>query len=86
MEKARKGMKPTKLPASLFQLWETHLDNYKREYPQVKLTSTVQVFEKLADQSSWDAQAACIKEAGKIKKKHIYFIYQPPFSYYQPRP
>ncbi|KAI8891289.1 hypothetical protein K501DRAFT_235278 [Backusella circina FSU 941] len=69
MEKARKGMKPAKLPASLFKMWREHLDSYKREYPNVKFIPTVNAFEKLVDQKSWDAQAACIKEAAKSLKK-----------------
>lgn len=67
MEKARKGLKPVKLPSQLFISWKTIIDNYVSEN-KTELIPVVLTLEKLigCQEANYDQQARCIKEAGKI--------------------
>ncbi|GAA5795031.1 hypothetical protein HPULCUR_000382 [Helicostylum pulchrum] len=64
MEKARKGLKPVKLPSQLFTSWKTIIDNYV-SVNKTKLIPVVLTLEKLigCQEANYDQQARCIKEA-----------------------
>jgi hypothetical protein len=68
MEKARKGLKPVKLPKPLFVSWKNIIDTFLQNNDNVQLIPVVIVLQKLiaCEDASYDRQAACIKEAGKI--------------------
>lgn len=67
MEKARKGLKPVKLPQQLFKSWEAIIDNYVAASNNVKLIPAVMALQKLilCQEATYDQQARCIKDAGK---------------------
>lgn len=76
MEKARKGLKPVKLPAQLFTSWKAIIDNYV-SLNNTKLIPVVLTLQKLiaCQEANYDQQARCIKEAGKtIFYTHIKMI------------
>lgn len=73
MEKARKGLKPVKLPQLLFNSWKAIIDNYVNSCNNVKLIPAVMALQKLiaCQEATYDQQARYIKEAGNPK-----YIYQ----------
>ena len=68
MEKSRKGLKPVKLPAPLFVSWHAILSDYIHQHVNEELIPAVVSLQKLisAEDASYDKQAACIKESGKV--------------------
>jgi hypothetical protein len=68
MEKSRKGVKPVKLPQPLFISWKYIIDSFINANKNVKLIPAVIALEKLitCQDATYDNQARCIKEAGKI--------------------
>jgi hypothetical protein len=67
MEKARKGLKPVKLPLELFVSWKDIISRFIQANQNVKLIPAVIVLEKLiaCQDATYERQASCIKEAGK---------------------
>lgn len=66
MEKARKGLKPVKLPQHVFTSWKLFIVKYVAT-SNVKLIPAVSALQKLiaCQDGTYDQQARYIKEAGK---------------------
>lgn len=67
MEKSRKGVKPVKLPQSLFVSWKNIIDSFVNSNENIKLIPAVIALQKLitCQDATYDNQARYIKEAGK---------------------
>jgi hypothetical protein len=68
MEKSRKGLKPVKLPTPVFASWKKIIESYVDANVNQELIPAVVSLQKLilAEDASYDKQAACIKESGNI--------------------
>lgn len=66
MEKARKGLKPVKLPKELFVSWRKIVGDFIQSDKDVKVIPAVIALKKLinCEDATYERQASCIKEAG----------------------